>query len=84
MGQTLDFFYWNFPYFIAHISKCGIFNKIIEKCMWIRRENNDLKMESARFLVLTNSMIFIFNQIGVLMYFIHGQILYLKEKSKAS
>ena len=52
--------------------------------MWIRRENNDLKKESARFLVLANLMIFTCNQIGVLMYFIHGQILYLKVESKAS
>ena len=64
MRQTLDFFYWTFPYFIAHISKCGIFNKIIEKCMWIRRENNDLKKESASFLVLINLMILLVIKLG--------------------
>ena len=30
-GTNSIFFYWTFPYFIAQISKCGIFNKIIEK-----------------------------------------------------
>ena len=52
--------------------------------MWIKRENNDLKKKSARFLTLANLMIFTCIQIGVLMYFLHGQILYLKEESKAS
>ena len=43
------FFYWTFPFFIAQISKCGIFNKIMEKCMWIKRENNDLKRKVLGF-----------------------------------